>query len=76
MNTTQIPVDLAKSVFEVAVSEEPGRVAARHRLSRARFRSFFEAHGGAHVFMEACATAHYWARELEACGHRVSLRAS
>lgn len=73
MNTTQISVDLAKSVFEVAVSEEPGQVAARHRFSRARFRSFFETHDHAHVLMEACGTAHYWARELQACGHQVSL---
>ena len=40
MNTTQVEVDLAKSVFEVAVSERPGHVCERHRLSRSRFRSF------------------------------------
>ena len=73
MNTTQISVDLAKSVFEVAVSEVPGRVTERHRLSRARFRQFFEGRPRAHVLMEACGSAHYWGREIQALGHEVSL---
>lgn len=73
MNTTQISVDLAKSVFEVAVSDAPGRVSERHRLSRARFRRFFEGRRQAHVLMEACGSAHYWGRELQAMGHQVSL---
>jgi hypothetical protein len=38
MNSTTIAVDVAKSVFEVAVSEQPGLVRERHRFSRARFR--------------------------------------
>ncbi len=42
MHTTQASVDLAKSVFEVAVSDTPGSVQERHRLSRAQFRRFFE----------------------------------
>ena len=41
MNTTQVAVDLAKSVFQVAVSHAPGRVDEQHRLSRQRFRNFF-----------------------------------
>jgi hypothetical protein len=40
MNSTTIAVDVAKSVFEVAVSEQPGLVRERHRLSRARFHRF------------------------------------
>lgn len=73
MNSTQIGVDLAKSVFEIAVSEEPGRVDERKRLTRARFRPYFEGRRPAHVFLEACGSAHYWGRELGALGHRVSL---
>jgi hypothetical protein len=38
--TPTIAVDVAKSVFEVAVSTRPGRVAARHRLTRAQFARF------------------------------------
>lgn len=73
MNTTQIGVDLAKSVFEVAVSHTPGHVHERHRLSRARFRRFFATHAPSEVVMEACSSAHHWGRELQALGHRVAL---
>jgi hypothetical protein len=40
MHSTTIAVDLAKSVFEVAVSQRPGKVSARRRLSRGRFSRF------------------------------------
>lgn len=73
MNGTQIAVDLAKSVFQVAVSSTPGRVDEEHRLSRARFERFFAEREPSEVLMEACGTAHHWGRELEALGHTVSL---
>lgn len=73
MNTTQIGVDLAKSVFEVAVSHAPGQVQERHRLSRARFRRFFADRAPSEVLLEACSSAHHWGRELQALGHRVAL---
>jgi transposase len=73
MNTTQVSVDVAKSVFQVAVSHTPGRVHKRHRLSRGGFVRFFAGHEPVEVLMEACASAHYWGRELEAMGHHVSL---
>lgn len=73
MNSTQVAVDLAKSVFQVAVSSSPGRVDEEYRLSRARFQRFFAEHEPVEVLMEACGTAHHWGRELEALGHSVSL---
>lgn len=73
MHSTTIAVDLAKSVFEVAVSERPGRVSRRHRLSRSRFARFLGEQAPALVVMEACGTAHYWAREARARGHEVRL---
>ena len=73
MNTTQVAVDLAKSVFEVAVSRRPGKVHESHRLSRSRFQRFFAEREPVDVLMEACGSAHYWGRELEAMGHRVAL---
>ena len=73
MNTTQVGVDVAKAVFEVAVSDTPGAVSERHRLSRERFRRFFATREASKVLMEACGSAHYWGRELEAMGHQVSL---
>jgi transposase len=73
MNSTQVAVDLAKSVFQVAISTVPGRVDEHRRLSRERFRRFFAEREGTEVLMEACGTAHHWGRELEALGHRVRL---
>jgi transposase len=73
MNSTRVAVDLAKSVFQVAVSTEPGRIDEQRRLSRERFRRFFAEHEVVEVLMEACGTAHHWGRELEALGHRVRL---
>jgi len=63
-NTT-IAVDLAKSVFEVAVSHRPGAITKRHRLSPSRFARFLAQQAPATIVMEACGTAHYWAREAQ-----------
>jgi transposase len=73
MHSTTIAVDLAKSVFEVALSQRPGRVSARRRLSRGQFSRFLAEQAPATVVMEACGTAHFWGREAEARGHRVVL---
>lgn len=73
MNSTQVAVDLAKSVFEVAVSRRPGKVDESHRLSRSRFQRFFAEREPVEVLMEACGTAHHWGRTFEAMGHRVRL---
>jgi transposase len=73
MQGTTIAVDLAKSVFEVAVSHAPGKVSQRHRLSRKRFRLFLAHQAPAMLVMEACGSAHYWARVAQARGHQVRL---
>jgi transposase len=62
MQNTIIAVDLAKNIFEVAVSRRTGVVAERHRLSRRRFLPFFAELKPARVLFEACGTAHHWAR--------------
>jgi len=73
MHSTTIAVDLAKSVFEVAVSQRPGTVRARRRLSRGQFSRWLAEQAPATVVMEACGTAHFWGREARARGHRVVL---
>ncbi len=73
MPTIQIGVDLAKTVFEVAISEAPGVVTSRRRLSRAAFPRFLAAQAPAEVLLEACGSAHHWGRQAERCGHRVKL---
>jgi transposase len=73
MPSTVIAVDVAKSVFEVAVSTRPGRVAERHRLTRLQFARFVATRPAATVLMEACGTAHFWGRHAQTHGHRVVL---
>jgi transposase len=73
LHSTTIAVDLAKNVFEVAVSKRPGKVSSRHRLTRSQFARFLAQQPPALVVMEACGTAHHWAREAEARGHRARL---
>jgi len=72
-NPTTVAVDLAKSVFEIAVSKEPGRVCQRRRLTRSQMIPFFSNHPRATVLMEACGSAHHWARQIEGFGHDVAL---
>jgi len=72
-NDTRIAVDVAKSVFEVAISDRPGRVSRRERPLRAQFLNFFANQPAATVVMEACGSSHYWARRIESLGHKVVL---
>ena len=73
MNSTTIAVDVAKAVFEVAVSEHPGQIRERHRFSRERFRRYLGEQPPAVLLMEACGSAHYWGRQAQTHGHRVVL---
>jgi transposase len=66
-------VDIAKSVFEVAVSIQPGRVSERRTLSRSKFLLFFATRPATTIVMEACGSSHHWARQLQQLGHRVVL---
>jgi len=72
-NHTLVAVDVAKAVFEVAVSGRPGHVVRRERPKRAEFLTFFAQHPAATVVMEACGSAHYWGRQLQQLGHKVVL---
>lgn len=73
MDTTLIAVDLAKDVFELACANRTGRIIDRHRLNRQQFHRFFAQRTPVTVVIEACGTAHYWARELGSLGHTVRL---
>ena len=73
MHATTVGVDLAKSVFEVAVANEGYRVVRRTRLSRARFEQFCAQQPASVFVMEACGSAHHWGRRLSALGHQVRL---
>jgi transposase len=73
MYATTVGVDLAKNRFEVAVADEQFRVGRRERLTRARFSQFFSNRPPSLIVMEACGSAHYWARTFQARGHEVRL---
>jgi len=72
-NNTMIGVDLAKSVFQLHAASTTGQLLFRKKLSRATFAKFMKGHPPATVVMEACGSAHYWARELVRHGHEVKL---
>lgn len=73
MEISAIGLDLAKSVFQVHGVDAAHRVVLRKRLRRGQLMEFFRKLPACLVGMEACATAHHWARELGALGHDVRL---
>ena len=73
MQISTIGVDLAKSVFQVHGVDAAGEVVIRRKLRRSQVSSFFASLEPCLVRMEACASAHYWARELAALDHDVRL---
>jgi transposase len=68
-----IGLDLAKIVFQVEGTNEAGEVTIRRQLRRAHVLKFFAKLSPCLVGMEACASAHHWAREIGALGHEVRL---
>ena len=68
-----IGIDLAKRSFQVHGARPDGSVAYRGKLSRGKLLSFIASQPGCTVAMEACASAHYWGREIAALGHEVRL---
>ena len=73
MQITTIGLDLAKNVFQVHAIDASEKVVARKQLKRRQVIAYFKALPPCLVGMEACATAHYWARELTKLGHEVRL---
>jgi len=70
---TMIGVDLAKDVFQVHGVDQDHRPVLRRQLKRAQVLKFFAKLPPCTVVMEACGTAHYWAREIGALGHEARL---
>jgi transposase len=73
MHAMTVGVDLAKTRFELAIADEGGRIRERHRLTRSGFARFFSNRPRCRIFMEACGSAHHWARTLQSQGHEVQL---
>jgi transposase len=73
MKDMMIGVDLAKNAFQVHGALRTGKVQFRKRLTRTQFSVFMAQQEPCLVIFEACGSAHYWAREMEAVGHEVKL---
>jgi transposase len=75
MNITTIGIDLAKNVFQVHGTDERGKAVLGKVLRRAQMMKFFTQLPPCLIGMEACGSAHFWARKLTALGHTVKLMA-
>lgn len=73
MNANTVAVDLAKNVFQLAVADAQWRVVDTQRLSRSQFERWFLNRQVDLVVMEACGSAHHWARWLNGLGIEVQL---
>jgi transposase len=73
MQVTTIGLDLAKNVFQAHGVDEDGKVVITRQLRRGQMMEFFKKLPPCLIGMEACATAHHWARELVTLGHTVRL---
>ena len=73
MKITACGVDLAKEVFQFHGVDAAGKVVERKRLTRSKMIAHFAKLPPCLVGMEACGSAHYWARELQNLGHTVKL---
>ena len=73
MKLTTIGIDLAKAVFQVHGTDDKGRAVMKKQLKRAQVLPFFANLTPCRVGMEACGSAHYWARKLQALEHTVQL---
>ena len=70
---TTLGLDIAKSSFAVHGYDAEGKTVLKKELRRAQVQPFFAKLGAARVGLEACASAHHWAREIARLGHDVRL---
>src|SRR5215471_14189553 len=73
MQVTTIGLDIAKGVFQVHGIDSAGAVVIRKKLRRSELLVFFTRLSPCLIGIEACATAHHWARQLTTLGHQVRL---
>ena len=73
MQVSTIGVDLAKNVFQIHGVDSNGKVVMTRQLRRKQLIEFFGKIPPCLVGMEACGTAHHWARELTKLGHTVRM---
>ena len=72
-SAVSLAIDLAKDVFELAFADASGRIVERKRLKREPFARCLENRPPLRIVMEACGSAHAWARRFARLGHEVTL---
>ena len=75
MQITTVGIDLAKAVFQVHGVDAHGKTVLKKQIKRTQMVEFFANLSPCLIGMEACGSAHYWARKLQAFGHTVRLMA-
>ena len=73
MDIAVIGLDIAKRIFQAHGADASGEAVLRRKLQRPEVLRFFASLPRCLVSIEACGTAHHWAREIKALGHRVRL---
>jgi len=73
MTITTIGLDLAKTLFQIHAEDAAGAVVVRKQIRRNKLLAFFASVEPCLVGLEACASSHYWARQIRALGHTVRL---
>jgi hypothetical protein len=68
-----VAIDLAKDVFELAFTDANAHILERRRLTRSAFSRAFDNSAPLRIVVEACGSAHYWARRFQRGGHHVEL---
>lgn len=75
MKISTIGIDLAKEVFQIHAADQHGKVVQRKKLRRSEMATYFSNLEPCLIGMDACSSAHYWARKLGGMGHIVKLMA-
>jgi transposase len=75
MKITTLGLDLAKNVLQIHGADTRGKAVVKKALKRAQVLPYFANLAPCLIGMEACGSAHYWARKLEGLGHTVKLMA-
>lgn len=75
MQITTIGIDLAKNVFQIHGADQRDKAVLRKQLRRDQVAPFFANLPPCLIGIEACSSAHHWARKLQALGHTVRLMA-
>ncbi|MBU4270234.1 IS110 family transposase [Candidatus Dependentiae bacterium] len=72
-DVTSLSIDLAKNVFQLHGTDKKGNAVLKKKVSRTKLFEFMVNLNSCNIYMEGCATANYWGREFQKCGHKVKL---